>query len=180
MGIAVPPDRVITIEEWKRLPEGPPYYELIEGRLEVNPSPTANHQRVALNLAIVLKQACPPEFEVFIAPFDWIIDDHTVVEPDLLVVRRGDVGTGWLETVPLLVVEVTVPRRRSRDTIRKLRIYEAAGAPSYWLIDPESPQLTALELVGGHYETVAEGAEDDELRLDRPFPVTVVPSQLLA
>ncbi len=66
------------------------------------------------------------------------------------------------------------PSSRLIDPLVKRAKYEAAGVPAYWIADPVPGRLTILELVHGSYETraVLEG-EVRDVRLDRPFPVTV-------
>jgi len=57
--------------------------------------------------------------------------------------------------------------------------YEAAGCPSYWVIDPDEPSVTAWELQDEAYVVAAQASGDQRVALTRPFPVTVVPRHLL-
>ncbi|MGI9119591.1 MAG: Uma2 family endonuclease [Acidimicrobiales bacterium] len=75
-----------------------------------------------------------------------MVSDSTVFQPDVLVTRRSDVGATRLEGAPLLVVEVLSPSTRLTDRGTKRLAYEAAGVPSYWLVDPHQPSLTVLHL----------------------------------
>lgn len=50
---------------------------------------------------------------------------------------------------PQLAVEVLSPSTRRVDLTLKLSRYEAAGCPSYWVVDPDGPSLTAWQLVEG-------------------------------
>jgi hypothetical protein len=61
----------------------------------------------------------------------------------------------------------------------KRHVFEQGGIPSYWLLDPVVPSLTVLELIdGGYVETASvSGAQAYDALL--PFPVLVVPEQLL-
>lgn len=66
------------------------------------------------------------------------------------------------------------------DLNYKKATYQRLGVQNYWVIDPEEPTLTAFELDdAGVYRQVAEikGAEVFEAR--HPFPVRVVPLELL-
>lgn len=56
---------------------------------------------------------------------------------------------------------------------------ERAGCPSYWVIDPAEPRLTAWQLVDGSYAEVADVGPDDTWSADLPFPVTITPRDLL-
>jgi hypothetical protein len=52
--------------------------------------------------------------------------------------------------------------------------------PSYWVIDPLEPNLTAFELDRrGRYRIVAKVADDEPFEAKQPFPVRVVLTELL-
>lgn len=55
------------------------------------------------------------------------------------------------------------------------------GVPSYWVIDPRTPSLTVFELdeTTFGYEQVAEVLGDKPFEATQPFPVRVVPLELL-
>jgi hypothetical protein len=54
------------------------------------------------------------------------------------------------------------------------------GTPSYWILDPDVPDLLVLELdATGEYEEVARVVGDEIFRARRPFEVRVVPTELL-
>lgn len=54
------------------------------------------------------------------------------------------------------------------------------GAPSYWVVDPQVLRSTAFELdAEGHYQQVAEVKGADTFEATRPFPVSIVPVELL-
>jgi Uma2 family endonuclease len=80
----------------------------------------------------------------------------------------------------ILAVEVLSPSTRRKDLFLKRSKYQDAGVTSYWIVDPEKPSITALELVDGHYVTVGEAAGDEALFVEKPFPVTIIPSKLIA
>jgi Uma2 family endonuclease len=79
----------------------------------------------------------------------------------------------------ILAVEVLSPSTRRKDLFLKRSKYQDAGVVSYWIVDPEAPSVTALELINGHYVVVGEASGDEVLTLERPFPVLVVPSSLV-
>jgi Uma2 family endonuclease len=178
----LPTDRPLTADDVLQLPEGPPYFELLDGEIIVNPTPVPAHQAIVGSLYIVLRLACPADLRVFL-PLDWRADERNVFEPDLVVVDRGAVGPKRLERTPLLTVEVLSPHNRSHDLVRKRQAYEAAGVASYWIVDPrggDGPELTVLELVDGAYREVARVHGPGAVyETDRPFPVSVEPARLL-
>jgi Uma2 family endonuclease len=56
---------------------------------------------------------------------------------------------------------------------------QAAGVPSYCLVDPDEPAVTVLELRQGRYEQVAHAVGDELCSVERPLPLTLVPARLL-
>lgn len=175
-----------TVEDLGRMPDDGLRYELLDGMLLVSPAPGVWHQEVALELAIRLRAACPPELHVVIAPFEWRAGRRIALQPDVLVARRGDLlaveGGKFLAEPPVLAVEVLSPSTRRIDRLSKLSAYEEAGVASYWLVDPdpEVPSLHALDLVDGRYVEVGCPAGDHAWQARRPFPVTVRPTDLVA
>ena len=175
----LPRGREFTRSDLERMPDDGHRYELIDGSLVVTPAPKPLHQRAAFRLARLLDDACPSELEVLMAPLDVVLGANTVLQPDVLVARRDDFTERDLPTAPLLAVEVISPSTRLVDRNLKRARYEAAGCPSYWVVDPDVPSLTAWDLVEGAYVEVAAvvGVETFESRL--PFPVSVTPSDLV-
>ncbi|MGH9082019.1 MAG: Uma2 family endonuclease, partial [Acidimicrobiales bacterium] len=116
--------------------------ELVHGQLLVTPSPVGLHQRAVAELHFVLRSARPPDLDVLTAPYDWKRSEGTVLQPDLLVFRRVDFQPhGWLSATPLLVVEIASTSTAVTDRTLKRAVYEEAGVPSYWLVDPVEPSL---------------------------------------
>lgn len=168
----------LTRDDLDRIPTDGHRYELIDGSLIMTPAPSVRHQDVVLNLAVLLKSACPPDLRVVVAPFDVVISQDTVMEPDVLVARREDFTERDLPMAPLLAVEVLSPSTRLFDLTVKFSRLEAAGCPSYWVIDPDTPELIAWEMRDGAYAQVAKAAGDEVVRLTAPFEVSVVPADL--
>jgi len=101
--------------------------------------------------------------------------------PDVAVVRASSLDSFFQETPPELVVEVASARTRLYDRNRKKEVCEGFGIPVYWIVEPSSsrPELTAFELGSGAYEQTAHIIGGEEYRAAVPFPVTIVPSQLV-
>ncbi len=167
-----------TVDDLDQLPDDGLRYELLDGILLVSPAPTRRHQRATLQLGLLLQAACPSDFEVLVAPLDWRPDRTTSLQPDVLVLGNRDLTSPAAESM-ILAVEVLSPSSRRKDAIYKRSKYEDEGVASYWVVDPEEPSILALDLVDGRYEIVGQASGDDPVTLDKPFPVTIVPSSLI-
>jgi Uma2 family endonuclease len=168
-----------TVDDLLDLPDDGLQYELAEGVLLVTPAPRPRHQRVLGNLFDVVRAAATSDAEVFFAPLDFQPTRRTSLQPDLLVVRRADVGELNVTGPLLLAVEVLSPSTRAKDLLLKRGLYESAGVTSYWVVDPDEPSLRAWELVDATYVEVARVSADETAQLTRPFAVAVTPAQLL-
>lgn len=177
--IGLPYGRALTRDDLAAMPDDGHRYELIDGALIVTPAPNFGHQSVASGLHFLLRADCPPELRVFFAPFDVVFSEKTVLQPDVLVARTSDFTARDLPTSPLLAVEILSPSTRHIDLGLKRSRYEAAGCPSYWVIDPGVPSIMAWELTDGRYELAGEASGDETLRLTTPYSVEVIPSRLL-
>ncbi len=118
-----------------------------------------------------------------VSPFEVALPGVSTLVPDLTVARRSDVTEKDLPAAPLLAVEVLSPSTRWIDLGRKKEILAEAGCPSYWVVDPGQgstpPTLIVLELADGQYAEVARVSGGDSWTAARPFPVTIVPHDLL-
>jgi hypothetical protein len=70
------------------------------------------------------------------------------------------------------------------DTHVKRARLEQAGIPSYWIIDrvarPAEASLVVWELTDDRaYRQAAEAVGDEAFEAERPFPVTIVPADLV-
>ncbi|WP_328320432.1 Uma2 family endonuclease [Kribbella sp. NBC_00382] len=168
----------LSRDDLDRMPNDGHRYELIDGTLVMTPASSTRHQDVVVNLIVALKAACPPDLRVLVAPFDVVISQDTVMQPDLLVAGREDFTERDLPVAPLLAIEVLSPSTRRYDLMLKFSRLEAAGCQSYWVIDPDTPELIAWELRDGTYAQVAKVTGDEVARLTVPFVVSVVPADL--
>ena len=169
-----------TRADLDRMPDDGNRYELIEGEIVVSPSPVSRHQVISARLFRLLDDARPVGLMVLYAPLDVALEELSVVEPDLVVFEESQLGERGLHSAPLLVVEILSPSTRSRDLVRKKRLYERAGVASYWVVDPDGDEvaITAWELRDGRYQVVAAIAGDEEWAATSPYDVSVIPAHL--
>jgi Uma2 family endonuclease len=172
-------DRDWTVEDLRALPDDGLQYELADGVLLVSPAPRPAHQRALVRLLVALVGACPPELEVFPAPLDFQPTSRRSLQPDLLVVRREDVGELAIERSPLLVVEILSPSTRAKDLLVKRALYEDSGVAAMWVVDLDEPSITGWVLRDGGWSDERRARGHDEFRADLPFPFVVRPAALV-
>lgn len=148
----------LTYADFLRFPEDGQRHELLDGEHVVTPSPRTKHQVVSVNLTLLLATwaRAADAGQLFVAPFDVVLSDSTVVEPDLLFLAREHLDRLTEENVrgaPDLVVEILSEGSRRRDEIVKRDLYDHFGVSEYWVVDPE------LETVKVYRREAAEGAE---------------------
>lgn len=174
-------DRPFDLEDLFDTPDDGNRYEVLDGALVVSPPPGPLHQAVVGELHVILHQAARRAgLRVFVAPLAWRIGPGQVPEPDLMVVDPGAVGARAIEGVPVLVAEVLSPTGRYRDLEEKRHLYARAGAPTYWVVDPEVPSLTVLRLAGPGYEEEVRAVGPEPYVTEDPFEVRVVPAGLVS
>jgi Uma2 family endonuclease len=127
-------------------PEDGNRYEVIDGELYVSPPPVREHQHTSGQLygTIWSYLQTHPIGLIYHAPFGVILSGPSGVQPDLVYVsnERQDILTvQGVSGAPDLVIEILSPSTRSRDRGIKLRAYEAAGVPNYWIADPRARTL---------------------------------------
>jgi Uma2 family endonuclease len=134
-----------TFEDYLRLPDDGQRYEVLRGELYVTPAPAYDHQFSVSRLNLFLGGfALERDLGVvLVAPFDIRLPRRLAepVEPDLVFFRKGNEprsGDKLFTGVPDLVIEVMSPKSRRVDQGTKMEIYQEAGIPEYWLVDPLS------------------------------------------
>ncbi|MEU4741473.1 Uma2 family endonuclease [Actinosynnema sp. NPDC023658] len=169
-----------TVEDLEDMPDDGRRYELVDGQLFVSPAPGLRHQKIVVKIAVLLDANCPDDLSVLTAPFAVRPTERTELQPDVLVGRNVDFTEKLLPVAPLLAVEVLSPSTGIRDLTIKKNAYERMGVPSYWVIDPQEPVMVVYELdAEGRYQQVAEVHEEKPFDATLPFPVRVVPAELL-
>lgn len=161
----------LTYRDYLKLPEEPGYrFEILEGILVKEPSPSVMHQRVSRRLQRLLEDyfwQIDSQGEIFNAPLDTTFGEETVVQPDLLYVSAEQqelIRETRIDGPPALVVEVISPTSSRRDRVRKMQIYQQAGVQHYWLADPTDRTLECFSLRGGLYALAVSGMDDDLLK----------------
>lgn len=144
------------------LPETNQPVELWNGELIMSPAPHPDHQEITLNFAYILKEFVTRKKlgKVYASPMDVVLTPRRVVQPDVLFITEKRLGIvkNCIDGVPDLAMEVISEHSRQRDRIEKKALYEQAGLPEYWIVDPDSETIEVFALAGGVYELHSRAA----------------------
>ena len=174
--------QVLTFEDYLRHDDGTDTrYELVNGVLVEMPPESEENNDIARKLLFELAKHLPI---ALLAHKDTEIEvtgpRATGRIPDVLVhteASKAAVTGATRATItrdmppPALVIEVVSPGQanRERDYRYKHTEYAARGIAEYWIVDPETTQVTLCLWVNGRYEDrLYSGAE--------PLKSTVVPA----
>ena len=169
----------LTFEEWQALPIIKQKCEVVDGVLVMPPSPFGEH---AWSVGVILDalRHFVGENQLGIAltaPYDVLVSRQPlrVRQPDILVVnqeltgisRASDLaGRPFLESPPLLVIEVLSPSNTPRDLEQRLADYHRIGVPECWLADFASLTIEVWRSTGAGYELENTLGMGDTLRSD--------------
>lgn len=125
-----------TLDELHSLPDDGNKYELVRGQLFVTPPPSAGHETILARLtAILVPYIMEQGLGMVFRPRAVMCFEGSEVEPDLAV--RVEFEDWDNAPVPILVVEVHSGSTRRRDNLEKRQLYQEAGVPEYWIVDPD-------------------------------------------
>ncbi len=165
----------MTKQEFKRLPEGPPYYEYERGEVIEVSRPHPWHNRVVGRLYAFL-DAYAQERGLGLVFMDSEVDLPTdlTYAPDITFIRKENAHiynpqTGEITGVPDLIVEVISPKHQDRDRVKKFAEYEQVKVPWLWLIDPFTLAIEEYQHTGEHYLRTA-GVLKGQIFLPKFFP----------
>jgi Uma2 family endonuclease len=165
---------LLTVENYKILPETGPRYQLIEGDLYMAPAPNRFHQDISRNLEYMLLKYLEehPIGKIYDAPFDVYLDDYNVFQPDLVVVlkdRLSILTEAGAEGAPDFVVEILSPKTARLDRDNKRRVYATSGVRELWIIAPEKRQIEVYLLQENATAPAATYGEQERFE-SRLFP----------
>jgi Uma2 family endonuclease len=149
-------------------------HEIIDGDHFMTPSPNTRHQRASFNLAAVLREflKAHPVGQAFTAPYDVILSDEDIVEPDLLFIsaaRAAIITEKNVQGPPDLVVEILSAGTRKIDEVVKRKLYERYGVREYWIVDPDLETVKIYRLTDQGYVRAAELARETHDVLSSPL-----------
>ncbi len=156
----------LAYEDYARLPDDE-RCELIDGELIPMPSPKEIHQAIcgAIFMSVGMFVNAAMLGRTYFAPFDVILSDFNVVQPDIIFVSnaRAHIIDDYVHGAPDLVVEILSPSTADYDRTTKRELYERYGVPEYWLVDPYAKTITILRMGADGYNVHAVYGEGDTL-----------------
>lgn len=163
----------LTYEDYVSLPDDGRRYEILDGDLVVRPSPRLDHQRVAQELFVALREWSLRHRlgTAFVVPCDVILDDTTIVVPDLVFVsssRAAIMTARAIEGAPDLIVEVLSESTERRDRGAKMKLYARYGVERYWIADSDARTLEVYALGEGGYTQLGTYRDDAIVPCDVP------------
>ena len=160
--VQVKPKAKLTYDDYANFP-GDERYELIDGELILVAAPNEIHQWIQMRLVLLLQHLIHSGLgRLYCAPFDVVLSDNDVVQPDLLFVfnrRRHIITPANVQGAPDLVIEILSPSTSRLDRTRKRALYERHGVKEMWLVDADEYKITVLRLndaIPAVFETAGE------------------------
>ena len=145
MSVSVQPRRVpMSREQFLQLPEGPPYYDYVNGEAIEVSRPSVRHQEILLHLASQLMAYVEPRRLGLVVGGCYLeLPNGNIYTPDLLLYTpqtavQIDTQRGYARGVPDLVVEILSPSTAEYDRTQKMSDYAACAVLWMWLIDQET------------------------------------------
>lgn len=148
--------RLSTAEEFAEFVERPEnagrYFELDEGEIIELPPPKPPHGFVTANVVLSLGLYCRQRGRGYVFSNDTGVvlsrDPDTVRGPDVMLYDDDTPADAivamesYLETPPVLVVEILSPGNRHGQVARKVAQYLNASVRIVWVVDPPAQEVT--------------------------------------
>ncbi len=135
--------------------------ELVDGHLEILPTPTWVHAWIVDFFVTRFKRHLQDHSlggHVFTAVLPVRLFEGTIREPDVMYFAPGSeppAGEEYPSHVDLAIEVVSEGSdARKRDYVSKRHDDAKAGVPEYWIVDPFERRITVLSLRGGQYAEV--------------------------
>jgi len=139
---------MITYREYLELNDDK-RYEVINGRLCEMPAPLFEHQDILKRLFNILFEFAEKGYrmgKVIPSPFDVILSEHTVVQPDIVFISKENL------------------KNIKEGRYEKLRIYEEVGIKEYWLVYPGEKAIGVWVLKEGKYELYSIASNEGKVK----------------
>jgi len=143
-------ERLVTVEEYARIPDDDHRYELVEGRI-IRMSPAGSrHAVLATRIASLLNHHVEAQALGLVMSsggFHLASRPDTVREPDVAFVRAervpaSGVPEGFWPGPADLAIEIRSPGDRRAEIAAKVNEYLTRGVRLVWVVDPKARTIT--------------------------------------
>jgi len=150
--------KVLTYEEWLKLPEAEGIEEVVNGEIRKMPPNKWTHARIVEELARQIRSQIDPQvIYVVTTVFGLVIrrEPLTTRVPDLAVFVASRIveRDGYIHSAPELVVEVLSAGNNRLERAGKVKDYESLGVPEVWVVSGDEQTIEVLLLKDGELIT---------------------------
>lgn len=145
--------RLVTAEEFARIPDDDHLYELVEGRVIRMSPPGGVHAVLSTRLAVLLSQHADAHGIGVVMThggFKLASNPDTVRGPDVAFIRREripetGVPEGFWPGPPDLAIEIRSPGDRRSEILAKVDDYFKRGVRLVWVVNPRQKTVTVYQ-----------------------------------
>jgi len=162
-------------------------YELIDGYAYAMAAATPEHQDIAFELAVAIREflkdkPCKVYFDIDVRLFPKeikrgdlsLVQSDRVFRPDLSVVCDPEqISEKGCAGAPALIVEVLSPSTANFDQDEKMHCYLQAGVQEYWIASPASRTVKRHVLDGDSY--IVRVFDETDILVSERFPGMEIP-----
>jgi Uma2 family endonuclease len=142
-------EKLITADEFARLPNGGRRYELVRGALNEKNMPQPRHGQVCGRIQRLVGNYCDERIGHVLSNDSGVVTERnpdTIRGADVCYypytkVPAGPIAPGYLDVVPDVVFEVLSPDDRVMRVLRKTREYLDAGVLAVVVVDPIEEEI---------------------------------------
>ena len=173
--------RLMTLEDFERLPDEAASLELLKGELIRSPPPKRQHMEIAERLYLLLHETLldlrnrRPELRLGKPHVEmgYLLggDPKSWLRPDVSIAHPGQSGGDYYEGAPWVAVEVVSESEAAADVDSKAQEYLSHGSEEVWLIYPKTRRAwiyrAGASTIERHEQTLrSELLPGLEIRLD--------------
>ena len=138
-----------TAEDYFKLPQGAPY-QLIGGKLVMNPSPIPYHQEISRKLSQKIGSFIEENNlgTLYYSPLDVIFSEQEVYQPDIIFISNDNaniIREKNIQGPPDMAIEILSPETAYYDLREKFKVFEKCGVKEYWIVDPGLKKMEIYE-----------------------------------
>jgi Uma2 family endonuclease len=146
----------VTREEYLDLEEDGFRYDMIDGVLQMSPSPEFEHAKNGnrFNFKILQYLEKNPIAEVVMECDVLLPDGGDVLRPDIIVLLNENINKVKMHIhgAPDIIAEVLSPSTRNRDLGIKAERYLTCGVKEYWIVDPKEKSISVWRNEGTNWK----------------------------